>query len=249
MPKSKRAKVVHLSKVTKKGKELTLKTFANVQESVSAYPYLYVFTVNNMRNTYLKEVRTTLSDSRLFFGKTKVMAKALGQDAATEPAPGTSALAPHLVGDVGLLFTPRDPEAVKDFFYKFRPSDFARAGTVAKRGFTLPEGTLYSRGGELPREEDVPLAHTMDPALRKLGVPCRLVKGMVKLDQEHVVCSEGDVLNSGQTALLKMFGVAIAEFAVELKACWSRETGEVISMGQQAEGKMDVDDQVEGSKV
>ena len=246
MPKSKRAKVVHLSKVTKKGKELNLKTFANVQESVSTYPYLYVFTVNNMRNSYLKDVRTTLSDSRLFFGKTKVMAKALGQDAATEPAPGTSGLAPHLVGDVGLLFTPMEPEALKDFFYKFRPSDFARAGTVATRSFTLPKGTLYSRGGELPKEEDVPLAHTVDPALRKLGVPSRLVRGRVELDQEHVICSEGDVLNSGQTTLLKMFGVALAKFEVELKACWNRETGEVTSMEDRVEANMDVVDREEG---
>ena len=64
MPRSKRAKVVHLSKVTKKGKELTLKTFANVQASVEKYPYLYVFSVDNMRNNQLKEVRTQLSDSR-----------------------------------------------------------------------------------------------------------------------------------------------------------------------------------------
>ena len=64
MPKSKRARVVHLSKVEKKGKELTIKTFANVQECVSKYPYLYVFSVGNMRNVYLKDVRTQLSDSR-----------------------------------------------------------------------------------------------------------------------------------------------------------------------------------------
>ena len=241
MPKSKRAKVVHLSKVTKKGKELTLKTFANIQESVPTYPYLYVFAVHNMRNTYLKDVRTALSDSRLFFGKTKVMAKALGQDAATEPAPGTSGLARYLAGDVGLLFTPRDPEAVKEFFEDFHPSDFARAGMVATRGFTLPGGTLYSRGGEIPAEEDVPLAHTMDQALRKLGVPTRLVKGKVELDQEHVVCSEGEVLSSGQTTLLKMFGVAMAEFRVEVRACWRRDSGEVDALGEVEGSGMDID--------
>ena len=64
MPRSKRAKVVHLSKVEKKGKELTLKTFANVQDCVARYPYIYVFAVDNMRNTALKDVRTQLSDSR-----------------------------------------------------------------------------------------------------------------------------------------------------------------------------------------
>ena len=64
MPKSKRAKVVHMSKTTKKGKELTIKLHANVQECIPKYPYIYVFSVRNMRNTYLKDVRTQLSDSR-----------------------------------------------------------------------------------------------------------------------------------------------------------------------------------------
>ena len=64
MPRSKRAKVVHLSKVEKKGREHTLKTFANVQASVAQYPYMYVFSVDNMRNTYLKDVRSQLADSR-----------------------------------------------------------------------------------------------------------------------------------------------------------------------------------------
>jgi hypothetical protein len=64
MPKSKRAKIVHLTKVDKKGKELTLKLFANVQECVDQYQYIFVFSVDNMRNTYLKQVRAELSDSR-----------------------------------------------------------------------------------------------------------------------------------------------------------------------------------------
>lgn len=64
MPKSKRAKVVHLTKVDKKGKELTFKLFANVRESLDKYQYCFVFSVENMRNTYLKDVRTQFSDSR-----------------------------------------------------------------------------------------------------------------------------------------------------------------------------------------
>lgn len=64
MPKSKRAKIVHMSKTQKKGKELTLRLYANIQECIPKYPYIYVFSVHNMRNTYLKDVRTQLSDSR-----------------------------------------------------------------------------------------------------------------------------------------------------------------------------------------
>lgn len=65
MPKSKRARVVHLSKVDKKGKELSLKLFSNVQESLEKYQYCFVFSVSNMRNSYLKDVRSEFPDSRL----------------------------------------------------------------------------------------------------------------------------------------------------------------------------------------
>lgn len=228
MPKSKRAKVVHLSKTTRKGKELTITLYTNIRESISTYPYIYVFSVDNMRNTYLKDVRTQLSDSRLFFGKTKVMGKALGDSPATEPFPGTSLLSPHLTGAVGLLFTPRDPQAVFSYFESFCPLDYARAGTTASRSFTIPAGTLYSRAGEIPESEDVPIGHSAEPGLRKLGLPTRLVKGRVELEHDFEVCKDGQVLGSGQTTLLKMFGIATAEFRVGIKAYWRSDTGEVM---------------------
>lgn len=64
MPKSKRAKVVHLTKTEKKGKELNLKLFSNIREAADKYQYIFVFSVDNMRNTYLKEVRSEFADSR-----------------------------------------------------------------------------------------------------------------------------------------------------------------------------------------
>lgn len=64
MPKSKRAKVVHLSKTDKKGKELSQKVFANVQEAADNFQHVFVFSVENMRNSYLKDLRAEFSDSR-----------------------------------------------------------------------------------------------------------------------------------------------------------------------------------------
>lgn len=64
MPKSKRAKTVHLSQTTKKGKERSQKLYANIQDCIPQYAFIYVFAVDNMRNTYLKDVRAQLADSR-----------------------------------------------------------------------------------------------------------------------------------------------------------------------------------------
>lgn len=228
MPRSKRAKVVHLSKVEKKGKDLSIKLFAAVQESASNHDHCFVFDVTNMRNTFLKDVRLDLAaDSRLFFGKTKVMAKALGMTAEEEHLPGLSQLSKYLVGNVGLVFTNRDPAEILEYFANFSRVDYARAGIPASMTFTVPAGVVYSRGGELPVEDDVPLPHSMEPTLRQWGMPTRLEKGRVMLDQEYTVCEEGKTLNSHQTALLKLFGVATAEFTVRLKAYWSKSTEKV----------------------
>lgn len=169
------------------------------------------------------------------------MAVALGLTPESEPYPQTSLLSPHLHGSVGLLFSPRPPPAILSYFSTFAPLDFARSGSTAPRNFTLPSGTLYSRGGEIPQEEDVALAHSVEPDLRKLGLPTRLVKGKVELDGDFVVCKEGDVLGSGQTTLLKMFGVAVAEFRVGVEAYWERETGAVTVVEEGLERKLDVD--------
>lgn len=66
MPKSKRAKVVHLSKVEKKGKAHTLKIFDGVRDAADQYQHIFVFSVENMRNNYIKDVRAEFSDSRYF---------------------------------------------------------------------------------------------------------------------------------------------------------------------------------------
>lgn len=77
----------------------------------------------------------------------------------------------------------------------------------------------------------MPLAHSLETNVRKLGMPTRLVKGRVELEGEYTVCREGEVLSSGQTALLKTFGVVMAEFRVEVKAYWSAGTQEVTEVG------------------
>ncbi|KAK2748126.1 mRNA turnover and ribosome assembly protein [Myotisia sp. PD_48] len=231
MPVSKRARVVHESRTAKKShKEQTRRLYANVQEAVEKYDHIFLFSIDNMRNTYLKDVRHEFSDSRLFFGKTKVMAIALGITPETACAPNINKLSPFLVGAVGLLFTSRSPESVLQYFDSFHPLDFARAGNVSPRSFTIPSGVVYATAGEIPANQDEPLSHTIEPTLRKLGVPTRLVKGKVMLEIDeggYEVCKAGDVLDSKQSTLLKMFGVAVAEFRVEMKARWSKAEGEV----------------------
>ena len=128
---------------------------------------------------------------------------------------------------MGLLFTSQSPKTITNFFSTYIQTDFARAGIQAPREFTIPEGVVFSRGGELPQQDDVAMAHSLDPVLKRWGMPTRLVKGKIMLDNPYTVCKEGQLLDANQTAILKMFGVAMAEFRVTLLAYYDKEKEQV----------------------
>ncbi|KAK9365923.1 ribosomal protein L10-domain-containing protein [Lipomyces kononenkoae] len=221
MPKSKRSKLVTLTKTQKKGREGKELLFTQIREALESYKYVWVFDVANMRNSFLKDVRKDWNGSRLLFGRTKVMAKALGLTKEDEVKENMSKLSKYIKGAVGLLLTNEDPDTVETYFTDFAKSDFPRAGQMAGVSFTIPAGIIYSRGGQISAEDDLPLPHSLESTLRvQLGVPTSLRNGKIMIDNDFEVCKEGRVLDAKQTRLLKLFGVACAEFRVRLVAYW-----------------------------
>ena len=55
----------------------------------------------------------------------------------------------------------------------------------------VPEGIVYAMGGEMATEEDVPMAHSLEPELRKLNMPTSLTKGKITLQNPYTVCKGG----------------------------------------------------------
>ncbi|KAJ3489221.1 hypothetical protein NLI96_g2284 [Meripilus lineatus] len=232
MPKSKRSKLVSLTKVEKKTKEQKGALMKEVQENVDKWQYCWLFEVGNMRNSHLKIVRKLWKDSaRIFFGRGAVMAKALGMTPEEEYQNGLHHLAQQIKGQVGLLFTNSPPSEVTEWFDDFHPPDFARSGNVASETYVLPAGPIIQQHS-IPPE---PFPHNEEPQLRKLGLTTKMVRGVPSLDNPHTVCTKGKVLTPEQAQLLKLIGVKMVKFSVGLRAYWHSETGQIV--------------QVEGQKV
>ena len=202
MPKSRRDRNVTLSKTRKKvGLEFKQALVDRIRQAVDKYPRCFVFTVSNMRNVHLKDLRENKwSHSQFFLGKNRVMALALGKDEAGEYNTNLHKVSRLLRNQCGLLFTNEKTDSVLEFFGDHEEADYARTGGVATEDVALPEGPL----------EQFP--HSMEPQLRALGMPTALKKGVVTLLGEHTVCKAGDTLTSEQARILKLLGHQQASF-------------------------------------
>lgn len=113
MAKSKRNKVVNLSKISKKNfSDKKVKMVTKIHKFLDEYTYCYAFHHKNMTTLPMAEVRNYWSNSVFLFGKNKVMQVALGKDESDEYKKNSSCLSEYLNSSCGLLFTNEEPEVV-----------------------------------------------------------------------------------------------------------------------------------------
>ncbi|GIY67766.1 mRNA turnover protein 4 homolog [Caerostris extrusa] len=219
MPKSKRNKQVDLSKTRQKGLEGKKNLYRKIQENVDTYAHVFVFSVADMRNTKMKNLREQWKHSRFFIGKNKVMAMALGRSPEEEYKSNLHKVGQMLKGERGLLFTNQSIDECAKWFESFSEGDYARSGNVATEDVTLYEGPLQQ------------FPHSLEAYLRQLGLPTTLKKsmgidqngGVIHLIQDYVVCRSGDRLSPETARILKLLGYEMAEFRVKLECVWSQD--------------------------
>lgn len=86
-------------------------------------------------------------------------------------------LSKRIKGQCGLLMTNKDVPDVLKFFKEYSEPDYARSGFVATQDVVIPQGPL----------ED--FSHTIEPHLRRLGLPTSLERGVIHLIKEYqVIC-------------------------------------------------------------
>lgn len=203
-----------MTKVKKKTRESRNNLISEIRNAADKYPYIYLFNLENLRSRGFIAVRQHFkSNSRFFFGKNNVMSIALGKEPEGEHVEGIHKLSRLLKGQCALMFSVIKPKEVLEFFESFHQEDYARAGDIATETVKLESGPLAQ------------FSFSMEPQLRKMGLPTALEKGVITLVKEFVVCNEGDTLNPEQCKILKVLDYKMADFRLKVNAVFGKSEG------------------------
>ncbi|KAL0481282.1 mRNA turnover protein [Acrasis kona] len=211
MPKSKREKIVSLTKTKKRGTlEHKKELIEEIKEAVEEFSSLILFDLSDSRSTHIRELRTHFNDCRIFMSKNKVMIRALGKSPEDECGENLHIVSSHIVDLCGLLFTNRPKDEIVKALNDFKITDFARSGEKCTETVVIPAGIVP----EMP--------HSLEERLLSLNLPIEVKDGGINFRYEHVVAKKGDTLTPEQAKILKHFSKQLSEFHVNLKCYWSK---------------------------
>lgn len=237
MPRSRRNRVITLSNVTKKDKEAKTKNFDNLSENLLKFKRVVLLNLSNINSNNLKELRKqwdneTLEEenkSKFVVSKKNMIIKNF--DNYKEEFTNLDKLNQKLKNTheknatYGILFTNYDYQTVVDFFESYVKKDFAKSNSKSPISFTIPKGVVYSRGGFIDHNDDIPMAHSLEPTLRnKYKIPTSLKDGKIFLDNDYFVCEKNETLNVVQCLILRQFGIAESEYKVEIMSTYDKDT-------------------------
>ncbi|OBA28811.1 hypothetical protein HANVADRAFT_21011 [Hanseniaspora valbyensis NRRL Y-1626] len=240
MPRSRRNRVITLSNVTKKDKEAKTRNFDDLSENLLKFKRVVLLNLSNINSNNLKELRKqwdseTLAEedrSKLVVSKKNMIIKSLENHkeefANLEKLIAILQKQHEKNATYGVLYTNYDYKTVIEFFDSYLKKDFAKSNSKSPITFNIPKGVIYSRGGFIPVEDDIPMAHSLEPILRnKYKIPTSLKDGKIVLDTDYHVCEQGQTLNVVQCLILRQFGISESEYKVEVMGAYNKEAEEI----------------------
>ncbi|CAH9074714.1 unnamed protein product, partial [Cuscuta europaea] len=162
---------------------------------LDTYSQILVVSVDNVGSKQIQDIRAGLrGDSIILMGKNTLMKRSIRVHAEKTGNSAILALVPHLVNNVGLIFTKGDLKEVSDEVSKYKVGAPARVGLVAPCDVVVPPGSTG-----------------LDPSntsfFQVLNIATKINKGTVEIITPVDLIKKGDKVGSSESALLSKLGI------------------------------------------
>ncbi|CAI2301307.1 unnamed protein product [Caenorhabditis sp. 36 PRJEB53466] len=167
--------------------------FVKLIELFEEYPKCLLVGVDNVGSKQMQEIRQGMrGHAEILMGKNTMIRKAIRGHLGKNPS--LEKLLPHIVENVGFVFTKEDLGEIRTRLLENRKGAPAKAGAIAPCDVKLPP-------------QNTGMGPEKTSFFQALQIPTKIARGTIEILNEVHLIKEGDKVGASESALLNMLGV------------------------------------------
>merc|ERR1712156_406446 len=207
----KRKSLIHKFKMVREDKS-TWKAnyFTKIVQLLDEYPKCFLVEADNVGSKQMQQIRMSLrGHAVVLMGKNTMMRKAIRGHLSQNPK--LELLLPHIVGNVGFVFTKEELVEVRDMLLANKVKAPARAGAVAPLDVTVPA-------------QNTGLGPEKTSFFQALNIPTKITKGTIEIVADVKLIKEGDKVGMSDSTLLNMLGISPFTYGLVIQKVYDSGT-------------------------
>lgn len=184
--------------------------FLKLVQLFDEYPKCFMVEADNVGSKQMQQIRMSLrGHAVVLMGKNTMMRKALRGHLSQNPK--LEQLLPHIVGNVGFVFTKEELVDIRDMLLANKVKAPARAGAIAPLDVTVPA-------------QNTGLGPEKTSFFQALNIPTKITKGTIEIIQDVKVIKAGDKVGMSDSTLCNMLGISPFTYGLIVKKVYDSGT-------------------------
>lgn len=168
--------------------------FLKLIKFVEDYPKCFVVGVDNVGSRQMQEIRMSLrGHADILMGKNTMIRKAIRGHMTKNPA--LEKLLPHIVGNVGFVFTKGDLADIKEKILDKKVAAPAKAGAIAPIDVILPA-------------QNTGMGPEKTSFFQALSIPTKISRGTIEILNDIHIIKKSEKVGASEATLLNMLNIS-----------------------------------------
>lgn len=177
--------------------------FIKLLNALDEYDKFFIVGVDNVGSKQMQQIRISLRGSaEVLMGKNTMMRKVIRGRLDQNPA--LEKVLPHIVENVGFVFTKDDLPEVRDKLLANQKPAAAKAGAMAPKDVFVE-----------------PLITTLGPEktsfFQALNIPTKITRGTIEILTQTRMCADGERVGASEATLLAMLNIMPFSYGLDVK--------------------------------
>jgi len=179
------------------------KYFIKLLTALDEYDKFFIVGVDNVGSNQMQQIRISLRGSaEVLMGKNTMMRKVLR--GRLDQNPTLEKVLPHIVENVGFVFTKEDLPEIRDKLLANQKPAAAKAGAMAPKDVFVE-----------------PITTTLGPEktsfFQALNIPTKITRGCIEILSQTKMCIEGERVGASEATLLAMLNIMPFSYGLAVK--------------------------------